>query len=107
MHFPVRNRLAGLPLFNRSWATVLVALNGEVGAAAAGGRLRVPPIAGTACRRLGGNALVSAGLLIFSTRVSLLRHSGRVEELLDALRHAATLVSLQVIQLVCCRLGCV
>ena len=91
----------------------MVALDSEARAATASSQLFVSSVTGVVCcRRPGGRALLSARGRILSV-CARLRHGtagflllcGRVNELLNALGHAVALVALQVVQLVCCRLG--
>ena len=42
---------------------------------------------------------------LFSATAGFLLGSSRINKLLNALRHIATLIALQVVQLICCRLG--
>ena len=42
---------------------------------------------------------------IFCSTDGFLLRSSRIDKLLNALRHVAMLIALQVVQLVCCRLG--
>ena len=85
-------------------AAVLVALDGDASPTAASSRLLVSSIAGATSRRPGCRALVSARRWVvilpigrFSAAPGLLLLSSRVEELLDSLRHVATLVALKLV----------
>ena len=85
-----------------SWEAVLVALDGDVSLAAAGSRLLVSSISDATSRHPGCRALVSARRRVvvspvgrFSATPGILLLSSRVEELLDSLRHVATLVALE------------
>ena len=93
-----------VPSFHCSWAAVLVALDGDVSPAAAGSRLLVSSIADATSRRPGCRALVSVRRRVivspvgrFSPAPGILLLSSRVEELLDSLRHVATLVALELV----------
>ena len=101
-----------VPSFHCSWAALLVVLDGEACAAAPGRRLSVSSVAGAACRRPGGHALLSArGWVLnplagsFCAAAGFLLRGSRVNELLNALRHGATLVALEVVELISCLLG--
>ena len=103
--FPAKGRRRTvIPSFHCSRAAVLVALDGDASPAAAGSRLLVSSTADAISRRPGCRALISARRRIivlpvgrFSAATGLLLLSSRVKELLDALRHVATLVALELV----------
>ena len=91
-------------MFNRPRAAFRVALDSDAGPAAAGSRLLVSSTADATSRHPGCRALVSAGRQTvilpvgrLSAAAGLVLLSSRVKELLDALRHVATLVSLELV----------
>ena len=93
-----------VPLFHCSWAAVLVALDGDASPAAAGSRLLVSSIAEAASRRPRCRAFLSPGRRIvvlpvgrFNAAAGFLLLDSSVKELLDALRHVATLVALELV----------
>ena len=99
-----RGRRTVIPLFHCSRAAILVALYGNASPAAAGSQLLVSSIADATSRRPRCRALLSAGRRVvifpvgrFSAAAGLLLLGSRVKELLDALRHVATLVSLELV----------
>ena len=99
-----RGRQVVVPPLHCSRAAVLVALDGDVSPAAAGSRLLVSSIAEAASRRPRCRAFLSPGRRIvvlpvgrFNAAASFLLLGSRVKELLDALRHVATLVALELV----------
>ena len=90
----------------------MVALDGDVSPTVAGSQLLVLLPTSPASRHSGRCALVSAGrrVIILSLRrlcaaTGLVLRGGRVEELLNSLRHYAALFAFEVVELVCRRLG--
>ena len=87
-----------------SRAAFLVALDGDVSPAVAGSRLLVSSITDATSQRPGCHALISSRRRIvvssvgrFSPAPGILLLSGHVKELLDLLRHVATLVALKLV----------
>ena len=87
-----------------SRAAFRVVLDGDPSPAAASSRFLVSSVADATSRRPGCHALVSVRRRVivspvgrFSAAPGLLLLSSRVEELLDSLRHVATLVTLKLL----------
>ena len=99
-----RGRQVVVPPFHRSGAAVLVALDGDVSPAVAVSRLLVLLPTGPASRRLRRRTLVSARrwVVILALRrlgaaAGIILCGGRVEELLNSLRHYAALFAFEVV----------
>ena len=104
-------QVVALP-FHCSWAAVLVALDGDASPTVADSRLLVLLPTGPASRRPRRRTLVSArrwvvvlALRRLGAAAGIILHGGRVEELLNSLRHYAALFAFEVVELVCRRLG--
>ena len=105
MPFPARRRgKRGALSLHSLGAAVCVSLDGEVRPTAAGSRLIASSTTGATSRHPGCRAMILARKRFivppdwrFGTAAGFMLLGGRVKELLDVLRHVATLVALELV----------